>query len=452
MPILATLADAPELADGHFRAVVDVLPAALYTTDADGRITYYNDAAAEMWGRRPSIGEDWWCGSWRLFWLDGTPMRHDECPMAVTLKTGEAVRGAEAIAERPDGSRYFFQPFPTPLFSDSGELIGAVNMLIDITERRRTEEATLRLAAIVASSDDAIISKTLNGIVTSWNEAAERLFGYTPDEIIGQSILKLIPADRQDEETEIVGRIRKGERVEHYETVRRRKDGSLFDISLTVSPIKRQDGTVIGASKIARDISERKIAQDTKELLLHEIKHRVKNTLATVQAMASQTFRGAPVEEREAFVSRLHALAGAHNLLTEQNWDTVDVRSIVGRALRPFTEQDVDRVVIDGPETPLDPGNALLLAMALHELGTNAVKYGALSTLAGRIKVVWTLECGARNVLKLRWQESGGPPVRQPERQGFGSRMIERALKGRQGAVQFDFAPDGLVCLLEVAL
>ena len=243
------------------RQIVQRIPAALYTTDAEGRITFYNDAAAEMWGRRPTLFEDWWCGSFRLFWPDGTVMAHDECPMAVTLKTGKPVRGAEAIAERPDGSRYSFLPWPTPLFDGSGKLTGALNMLVDITDRNRAEEAAQRLAAIVASSDDAIIGKSLDGIITNWNAAAERLFGYGAEEIIGRSVLTLIPEERHGEEVEIVGRIRCGERIEHYETVRRRKDGSLVDISLTVSPIKRADGVIVGASKIARDISERKRAE-----------------------------------------------------------------------------------------------------------------------------------------------------------------------------------------------
>jgi len=473
---LADLAGASDggLPDGIFREIVESLPTALYTTDAEGRITFYNDAAAELWGRRPSIGTEWWCGSWRLYWPDGSPMAHDQCPMAIALKTGAPVRGTEAIAERPDGSRYAFVPYPTPLFTPTGQLRGAVNMLVDITERKQAEVATQRLAAIVASSDDAIVSKTLNGIVTSWNEAAERLFGYTPDEIIGQSILTLIPTDRHGEEAEIVGRIRAGQRVEHYETVRQRKDGSLFDISLTVSPIKRDDGTIIGASKIARDISERKRAEaqlaqlheaaqveieqrkraeDAKELLLHEIKHRVKNTLATVQAMATQTFRKAPAEEVQAFVARLHALSDAHDLLTQEDWDAVAVGHIVKRALRPFVEDGRERIATTGPDVQIDSSKALFLAMILHELGTNAVKYGALSNDQGGVHVSWeTAEKAGRPFMKLRWRERGGPEVTTPTRKGFGSRMIERALRGQQGTVDFDYAPEGLVCILQIAL
>ena len=144
----------------------------------------------------------------------------------------------EAIAERPDGTRYPFLAYPTPLRNDKGELLGAVNMLIDITERKRNEEAAQHYSAIVESSDDAILSKDVNGVITSWNSAAQRLFGYTAQEAVGKSVTMLIPADRQDEEPEILERIRRGEKIDHCETIRQRKDGRFVDISLTVSPIE----------------------------------------------------------------------------------------------------------------------------------------------------------------------------------------------------------------------
>ena len=155
-----------------WRALVSALPAAIYITDASGRIIFYNEAAAALWGCRPELGKSEFCGSWKLYWADGTPLRHDECPMAMALKQKRPIRGMEAMAERPDGTRIPFIPYPTPLFDASGELIGAVNMLVDITERKRAEEVAQRLAAIVESSDDAILSKNLDGVITSWNRGA----------------------------------------------------------------------------------------------------------------------------------------------------------------------------------------------------------------------------------------------------------------------------------------
>jgi PAS domain S-box-containing protein len=278
---LAALMSRNGQTDVAFRELVDALGVAVYKTDAQGRITYFNQAAVRLFGRVPELGTDSWSVAWKLFLPDGTSLPHDECPMSVALRGEDVPAGVECIAERPDGSRLWFTPFPTVVRDAAGRITGGINVLIDITDRKasealsrdiaRTKEAeqtALLLAAIVSNSDDAIISKDLNGVVTSWNRSAEKLFGYTAAEAIGHPIASLIiPPDRQGEETEILEQLRRGERVDHFETVRRRKDGALLDVSLTISPIKNNSGNVVGASKIARDISERKRAEETIETL-----------------------------------------------------------------------------------------------------------------------------------------------------------------------------------------
>lgn len=243
---------------GLYHRLIQSLPYAIYLCDANGHLILYNEKAAELWGRRPVLKKELWCGSWKIFDRDGNPLSLEGYPMALTLKTGKPVRGEEVIIERPDGVRRRVLPHPQPLFDESGNIAGAVNMLVDITEERKVDEGMARLAAIVHSSDDAIISKTLTGIVTSWNDAATRIFGYAPDEMIGGPITKIIPPNRYNEEPLILEQIMKGENVDHFETKRLTKDGRILDISLTISPIRDSRNVIIGASKIARDITRQK--------------------------------------------------------------------------------------------------------------------------------------------------------------------------------------------------
>lgn len=247
--------------------LLEAYPAAVYTCDASGHVKLYNKAAVELWGREPVVGKDLWCGSWKIFYPNGTtPLPLELCPMALTLKTGHAVSGNEIVVQRPDGEKRTIHPHPTPLFDANGNLTGAVNVLIDVTDSKMAEQKVASLAAIVHSSDDAIISKTLTGVVTSWNAAAQRIFGFTPGEMIGESITKLIPPDRIDEEPHILARLKRGERVDHFETKRITKDKRLIDISLTISPVKDSKGNVIGVSKIARDITDpKKLAKQLRE-------------------------------------------------------------------------------------------------------------------------------------------------------------------------------------------
>ncbi len=257
-----------------YQQLIQGLPAAIYTCDANGYILSYNKAAVELWGREPEIGKDSWCGSFKIYTTDGTPMSLDECPMAIALKEAREINDIEIIVERPDGQKRNIMPYPKPFFNHAGKLIGAVNMLVDITDWKITEERNGHFAAIIQSSDDAIISKTLDGIVTSWNNSAERIFQYTAEEMIGSHITKIVPPDRLDEEAAILERLKKGERIDHFETKRISKDGKLIDISLSISPIKNSKGVIIGASKIARDISDQKKA----ELQIRENEERIRES------------------------------------------------------------------------------------------------------------------------------------------------------------------------------
>jgi PAS domain S-box-containing protein len=251
-------ADASHL---YTQQLIQALPAATYTCDANGYILNYNKAAAALWGREPEPGKDAWDGAQKIYTIDGMALPLDQSPMAIVIKEGREIQDAEIIIERPDGTRRIVMPHPKPFFNTAGKVTGAVNMLLDITDHKNIEENNGHFAAIVESSDDAIISKTLESIVTSWNNSAERIFGYTAQEMIGVSITKIVPPDRLDEEPQILDRLKRGDRIDHFETKRLTKDGRLLDISLSISPVKNSKGVVIGASKIARDITAQKRAE-----------------------------------------------------------------------------------------------------------------------------------------------------------------------------------------------
>ena len=311
-------------------------------------------------------------------------------------------------------------------------------------ELRDSEQKLRYLSSIVENSDDAIVSKNLDGIITSWNRSAERVFGYTAEEAIGQPITIVIPQNRQDEERTILTRIRRGERIEHFETVRQRKHGSLIVVSLTVSPVKNAEGKIVGASKIARDITEQKRAQDQITTLAREAEHRSKNVLATVQATVALSQSDTPEGLKQAIEGRILALANVHSLFVETRWIGAELSTIATQELSPYSEKEEGRVQIDGPQVLLEPNAAQVVAVTLHELATNAAKYGALSVPNGQISLTWLHEADGK--LILRWSEIGGPPVKTPTHQGFGTRVIERTIGQLKGKARFDWHADGLIC------
>ncbi|WP_158541695.1 sensor histidine kinase [Pelagibacterium lacus] len=302
------------------------------------------------------------------------------------------------------------------------------------------------MAALVASSNDAIITKSLDGVVTSWNDAATRIFGYQHDEMIDQSITKLIPETLRSEEDEILRRIRRGERVEHFDTVRRTKDGSEVHVSLTISPLVDAQGRIMGASKIARDISDRKRSEERQQLLVNELKHRVKNTLSTVRAIAGQTYDDPQFADlNAAFTHRIMALAASTDLLIKDDWNGVQLRDLVDSVLLPFHPNDDAIQITDGAKVELTPPQASSLALALNELATNATKYGALSQPGGYVLLGWKTSADSPEMMVLKWVERGGPEVHQPQRSGFGTKILTFALKHELNAdTELKYAPGGL--------
>jgi PAS domain S-box-containing protein len=311
------------------------------------------------------------------------------------------------------------------------------------TALRESKEQFRRLVAIVQSSDDGIIGKDVNGIITSWNKGAERLYGYSAEEVIGKSVAILIPPEYQDEEYAIFARVWRGDRIEHYETVHQHKDGHLIDVSLTVSPTRDAEGKIVGCSKIARDIRERKRSEAQISVLAREAEHRAKNLLANVGAMVQLSQADTPDGLKKAIAGRIAALAGVHSLFAKSRWTGAELGSLVKQELSPYSRDG--RTQIDGPSVILKSDLAQAIVVVLHELATNAAKYGALSLAEGQVRVEWS--CAADRQLVLRWTEAGGPPVNPPTRKGFGTHMIEAVIRGYKGGeARLNWHAEGLRC------
>lgn len=546
---------------------LEKLPLAIYACDAEGRILWYNQRAADLWGNAPRIGDinEKYCGSYKVY-VGGLPIPRDEVPMAQVLRTGLPVRGLEGKVERPDGTFIWAMIHIEPIEDPNGVLIGAINcfhettalrradetlreqdrrlaatlehagvgiyeidengrllhvnphmaMLMgyerealigrsifdethsedidadqaqfqhqiagvidtytiekrikrkdgnyfwasvtsssvkdaqgnflyavrvahDVTDRKHAERDAYHLAAIVESSEDAIISKDLNGVITTWNRGAQRLFDYTAAEAIGQPVTMLIPPNRLDEETEILSRIRRGERIDHYETVRQRKDGTLVDISLTVSPILDTRGKVVGASKIARDVSERKQAETQQRVLLNELNHRVKNNMQMLQSLlhtaARQTDNGEARRVLGEAGGRIAAMAAAQRILygtaDATRFNATEFLESVCETVRQTFSTPAKFLCEAGP-TELSNDVAIPLALILNELLTNSIKHAA----DGRSDVNIRVGLTKADESFLLYVEDDGPgfDFEQVRNHSSGLRLVQglaRQLRGR---------------------
>ncbi|WP_245654016.1 PAS domain S-box protein [Novosphingobium rosa] len=326
----------------------------------------------------------------------------------------------------------------------------------EVKSQPATLDASAWLASIVENSEDAILSKTLGGIILSWNEGAEKLFGYTADEAIGKSITIIIPQERLHEEDAIIESIKAGRRVDHFETVRRRKDGTMVDVSLTISPVRDRNGKLLGASKVARDITHARRFAEEQNLILHEMNHRIKNLFSLATSLVSLSSREA--ETKEALASdlqaRLVALAKAHEITLSgphrpQMQTSTALHDLLSTILRPYQGEHGARIEASGHDAPIGQRSLPSVALLLHELTTNAAKYGALSAPEGSLTV--TLESDGQQV-HLVWTESGIPRAEGSMTEGFGSRLESLSVRGLGGVITRAWQSDGLVIDLTIPL
>ena len=447
--------------------ILDILPVATFVCDARGAILQYNRRAVEIWGEEPRPGqrhEDFTRGA-RYCEIDGTPLQRSM--LAEVLASGTPLRDAELQVVRMDGRRVFVSVNIDPLHDAQGKLVGAVNCFLDITERHhinaaleasrlRAREQEQRLAATYEHAAIGISEVAPDGRFLRVNEAITTITGFPRAHLLANRLYTHTHPDDADADRDAFRKQVAGT-LDFYSVEKRfvRKDGRVIWISVSSSPVRDESGRLLYLVRVVQDITERKAAEQRAKLLIDELNHRVKNTLATVQSLASQTARAAPTPAsfRESFEGRLVALSKAHDQLTMHHWESADLRELLSAGFAPY-HGGAERVVMRGEDVVLRPRAALTLAMTFHELITNAAKYGALSAPSGRVEMRWQIvEADGMPTLHVEWREQGGPPVAPPARRSFGTRLIESGVKAELGGrVEIAFAREGLRCDLDIPL
>ncbi|HEX8570674.1 MAG TPA: PAS domain S-box protein [Caulobacteraceae bacterium] len=443
----------PFAASDVYRRVLDSMTEGVSLSDETGVIVYTNAAENLMFGYGPGelLGQ-------HVTVQNAYPPDENERVVAEViseLRRGGVWKG-EWRNRRKDGTE-----FVTSSHISAVELEGRPHWLCvqeDVTDRRRAEaelrETTARLNAVLSNATVSLFLMDDQHHCVYMNPAAERLTGYRFEETQGRPLHDVIHHTRPDgshfpHQECAIGRALPERNVERGEEVFVHKDGSFYPVAYAASPILDETASMVGTIVEVRGISAEREAEERRRLLLNELNHRVKNTLAVVQGVAAQTLRSEadPVQARRALEGRLMALSAAHDILTRESWEGADLGKLVADTVGPFAP---DRLDASGPPLRLNPKTAVSFALALHELASNALKYGALSNADGRVSARWTLRDQA---LDFRWEETGGPPVEAPKRAGFGSRLLERGLASElNGQVRVHYRPEGVVCTIEAPL
>ena len=441
--------------EDRFRNIADHTPLMLWVTDETGYCTYLNRTWYEFTGQTEHEGEG-------FGWLNAVhPEDRPEAERAFLQANAER-KGYETDfrLRRADGSYRWCIDAAAPRFDGSGGFMGYVGSVIDIDERREAIEQVRRseeqLRAVLDQMPIGVaIARVPSGEIFLFNQALEEMLGHP-----------MVPAGMKDygryggiddagnplpPEQYSLHRAIRGEVVKDHEIRYRRPDGSIITLLAQAAPIVDDDNCTQIAIVALQDISGRKQAEAHQQLLINELSHRAKNLLAIIQSVAQQSFKGdePTAVQLSRFEGRLGALSAAHGLLTQERWEAIPLRRLICDTFTAVRSDD-DRFVMDGPDLVLPPKVAVSLAMAVHELATNALKYGSLSSDAGTVSIRWRSEAGR---LKLEWKERGGPPVEQPTRRGFGTRMIERGLAAELGgSVRILYEPDGVRCEVDAPM
>ena len=443
--------------EARFRLLTDSLPGFVWTADPSGEVTYANERWQEATGLAPSevYGSGW-----------SSALHPDD--LADTLAIWEQVRllgipyKTEFRYRCADGSYRWFavraRPNKDP---DTGEVTAWFGISIDINEQKMAEmalkESEQRLRATYEHAAIGIAEVGADRRLLAVNERLYRLSGYTREEVIGRDYQDFLVEEDREKDIDLFHRMMAGEFDTYSIELRiKHKDGRVIWGDISASRVDDEHGQPLYSIRVVRDITASREAEEIRTLLMHELNHRVKNTLSTVQSIVSQGLRksGAPPGAKEDIETRLFALSRAHDVLTRESWEGAWLAEVVAEAIGPYRREGSQRFRITGPDVRLNTSQALAISMAVHELSTNAAKYGSLTTDTGWVEIAWSVvHSPTSRRLHFRWKEGGGPPVRKPPRRGFGTRLIERGLASElAGEVKIDFALDGVECVADVPL
>jgi PAS domain S-box-containing protein len=444
------------------QAILDAIPIGIYACDADGLILRVNAKARALWGRAPRLRDpaQRFCGSFRVESLAGELIPPDRTPMAQAVREGASFDGVEAAVVNPDGRRWVARVNIAPIRDADGAVVGAVNCFQDVTREHELrqgmdrQQRTFDMAMV--ASQMGTWRYTVVDNVCLYDQNAQRLYGLSEARFLHDEagVREKLHADDVERMWARVAQALDPAGDGRYAVDYRvkQRDGSWRWLSawglveFEGQGAARRAVAIAGAS---RDLTETKKAEELQRLLVNELNHRVKNTLATVQSITAQTLRGAAdlAAARASLEDRLISLARAHDLLTDGSWSGADLRDVVARAMQPFAAAQLD---LSGPSLTVAPRHALTLSLALHELATNASKHGALSVSDGSVEVRWSARGEA---LLLNWRERGGPAVERPLRRGFGSRLLEEGVDRELGGrTRLDYARDGVRCEITAPL
>jgi PAS domain S-box-containing protein len=446
--------------EAAFRQLLGALPAAIHTTDTNGRITYCNKAAVDLWGVSPELGKDKCSDLGRLYYPNGGLVPPDQCPTKKCLIERQAVQPREVVFERPDGRRIPIIPYPAPLTDERGEVVGVVSMKIDITERRQAEQALAERnaqldlahkAARVGSYTYDISARSMR--ISRASVAIYGLAHSTMEITTRQWCARVHRDDIERLRAENIRAFKEGRREVISEFRFVRPGGEIRWIEARSLVTYDDAGRAERMTGVYIDVTERRKTEEYKTLLIAELDHRVKNVLACVAAVAqrSRECSRSADEFLEVLNGRINSLANTHALLSRSSWEGVGLGELVRSELAPCMSNG--NSLIEGPDIVVAAEATQPLAMVLHELTTNASKYGALSSCSGRVSVCWQRQSSrhAHDNLALEWRETGGPPILVPGAPGYGSSVIRELIPYELGgSVDYVFAPEGVRCKLEI--